>query len=325
MKKLYWIFAVIILFFIGDRLGGYFLKQMVSSSQFRYSKMYRGEADCDILFLGNSRGLGFYQPYIEEVSGKKTFNLSYNALPMNLGRVLLEDYLEHNNKPELIIVDITMMNRVDTTLVTGFNVYTPYSDRLGEMVKSHSKNVFYGGKLSHLFVHNSEIFQRAMFYYSKTDKDWIVDRVINENMVNAVEEQRPFYAGPFDWSTVEMMFDELNQTVKIAKENNIKIKLVVSPFFPPFAKKIVNLEHLQKRVKMATSESFNKNPFAHPYVNRTVDTNNIEAMTKLKDGIEFYDYSDALQDPSGFGDYQHVNIKGAKQYIDKMKVDGIFD
>jgi len=256
--------------------------------------MYRGDADCDILFMGNSRGLGFYQPYIEEVTGKKTFNLSYNALPMNLGRVLLQDYLKYNKKPDLLIVDVTMMNRVDTTLISGFNVYTPYSDTLGALVKEHTRNVFYAGKLSHLFLHNSEIFQRAMFYYSNSDKDWIIDRVINENMVNAVEEQRPFYAGPFDYSTVEMMFGELKKTVEIAKENDIKIKLVVSPFFPPFVKKIVNFEHLQKRVVMAT-------------------------------GQPFYNYADAVQDPNGFGDYQHVNIYGAKVYIDKMKGDGIFD
>lgn len=39
----------------------------------------------------------------------------------------------------------------------------------------------------------------------------------------------------------------------------------------------------------------------------------------------FYNYADAVQDPKGFGDYQHVNIKGAKVFIDKMKADGIFD
>lgn len=294
MKNTIWIFAVIILFFTGDRVGGFLLKKVLSSSEFRYSKMYRGEADCDILFMGNSRGLGFYQPYIEQVTGKKVFNLSYNALPMNLGRVLLEDYLRYNEKPDLLIVDITMMDRVDTTLISGFNVYTPYSDNLGALVKEHSRNVFYAGRLSHLFLHNSEIFQRAMFYYDKSDEDWIIDRVINEKMVKAVKEQRPFYAGPFDYSTVEMMFNELVKTVEIAKANNIKIKLVVSPFFPSFVEKIVNLEHLQKRVIMVT-------------------------------GQPFYNYADAVQDPNGFGDYQHVNINGAKIYIDKMNTEGIFD
>ena len=250
--------------------------------------MYQGKADCDILFLGNSRGLGFYQPYIEEVTGKKTFNLSYNAMPMNLGRVLFADYLDHNHPPKMLVIDVTMMNRVDTTLLSGFNVYTPYSERLGELVKEHSRNVFYGGKLSHLFLHNSEIFQRAMFYYNKSDKGWIIDRVINENMVKAVDDQKPFYAGPFDYSTVEMMYDELKKTVELAQANSVEVKLVVNPFFPPFVKKIVNFEHLTKRVKMAT-------------------------------GLELHNFADAVQDETGFGDYQHVNINGAKQYIDKLK------
>lgn len=319
MKKLYWIFAVIVLFFAGDRLFGFVLKKMIADSQFRYSKMYRGEADCDILFLGNSRGLGFYQPYIEEVTGKKTFNLSYNALPLNMGRVFLEDYLKHNKKPEILVVDVTMMNRVDTTLVNGFNVYTPYSDGLGEIIKDHSKNVFYGGKLSHLFLHNSEIFQRAMFYYNKSDEDWIIDRVINENMVNAVDDQRPFYAGPFDWSTVEMMFGELDKTIKIAKENDIKIKLVISPFFPPFVNKIVNFEHFEKRINMAANSTYSLPGLTKSYLEN--GAGNVTSSSK----INIYNYADAVQDPTGFGDYQHVNIKGAKIYIDKMKADGIFD
>ena len=294
MKKLYWIAAVIILFFAGDRLAGLVLKKMVANSQFRYSKMYQGKADCELLFMGNSRGLGFYQPYIEEVTGKKTFNLSYNALPLNLGRVLLEDYLQHNKKPEIFILDVTMMNRVDTTLVSGFNVYSPYSDNLGAVLKTHSKNVFYGGQLSHLFLHNSEIFQRAMFYYGNSDKDWIIDRVINENMASSVDEQADFYVGPFDYSTVEMMYVELQKIEKICAANDIKLKLVISPFFPPFVKKIVNFEHFEKRVDAVTS-------------------------------APFYNFADAVSDPTGFGDYQHVNIKGAKQFIDKMKAEGVFE
>lgn len=294
MKKLYWIIAIIILFFVGDRLAGYVLKEMVSSSQFRYSKIYQGDANCDILFMGNSRGLGFYQPYIEEVTGKKTFNLSYNALPMNLGRALFEDYLIHNKKPETLVLDVTMTNRIDTTLVSGFNVYAPYSENVGEIIKDHTRNIYYGGKLSHLFTHNSEIFQRAMFYKNRSDEDWIIDRKINENMANSVDEQRPFYVGPFDSTSVNTIFEALNKTVDIAQEKGIKVKLVISPFYPPFVKKIVNEDDFIRRVQNET-------------------------------GLKVYNFMDAVQDESGFGDYQHVNIHGAKLFIDKMKTEGIFD
>ncbi|MEM6964406.1 MAG: hypothetical protein AAF573_06545 [Bacteroidota bacterium] len=294
MKKIYWIIAIIALFFVGDRLAGYVLKEMVSASQFRYSKIYRGAANADILLMGNSRGLGFYQPYIEEVTGKKTFNLSYNALPMNLGRALFEDYLRHNQKPEILVLDITMTNRIDTTLVSGFNVYTPYSEKISAIVKDHTQNIYYGGKLSHLFIHNSEIFQRAMFYKNRSDEDWIIDRVINENLANSVEEQRPFYVGPFDSMTVHTIFTALNETVDIARQEGIKVKLVISPFYPPFVKKIVNEDDFIRRVQNET-------------------------------GLRVHNFMDAVQDESGFGDYQHVNIHGAKLFIDSMRAAGIFD
>ena len=73
MKKIYWILAIIALFFIGDRVGGYIVKQVVLKSQFRYSRMYKGEAKADILLVGNSRGLSFFQPTIEEFTKKETF------------------------------------------------------------------------------------------------------------------------------------------------------------------------------------------------------------------------------------------------------------
>ena len=65
MKKPLWFIALFALVFAGDRLGGRLLQKQVDSSLFRYSRLYRGDAAADILLVGNSRGLTFYQPYIE--------------------------------------------------------------------------------------------------------------------------------------------------------------------------------------------------------------------------------------------------------------------
>ena len=80
------------MFFTGDRFFAFILKKGVQQSQFRYSRMYRGEAEASILLMGNSRGLGFYQPYIEEVTGEETFNLSYNGMTMDVAAALISDY-----------------------------------------------------------------------------------------------------------------------------------------------------------------------------------------------------------------------------------------
>ena len=93
MKHLIWYLAFIALLFVGDRIGGLFLHTRVYDSQFRYTRLYRREV-ADILLLGNSRGLTFYQPYIEEITGLRTCNLSYNGLPMDAAKCLALDYFD---------------------------------------------------------------------------------------------------------------------------------------------------------------------------------------------------------------------------------------
>jgi len=88
--------------------------------------MYQGKAAADILLVGNSRGLIFYQPYIEEITGKSTFNVSYNGMPIDLGQTLVEDYFANYKAPETMILDVTMCDRENTKLISGFNLYKSF-------------------------------------------------------------------------------------------------------------------------------------------------------------------------------------------------------
>jgi hypothetical protein len=65
MKHLIWYTSFIALLFAGDRVGGIFLHDQVMHSQFRYSQLYSRLAAADIMLLGNSRGLTFYQTCIQ--------------------------------------------------------------------------------------------------------------------------------------------------------------------------------------------------------------------------------------------------------------------
>ncbi|MBK8194740.1 MAG: hypothetical protein IPK76_16540 [Lewinellaceae bacterium] len=100
MKHLLWFSGFLMLLLAGDRLGGVLLQRQADASLFRYSRLYRGEAGADLLFVGNSRGLTFYQPFIEEKTGLRTFNMSYNGLPADLARVLVQDYLDRYPAPK---------------------------------------------------------------------------------------------------------------------------------------------------------------------------------------------------------------------------------
>jgi hypothetical protein len=290
MKKAYWIIGCIALVFGGDRIGGWLLDNVVRESQFRYSRLYRGDAACDLMFVGNSRGLIFYQPYIEEKTGRPTFNLSYNAMPINLANALVKDYLDQHKAPKVLVLDVTMLDdRMDPKLVTGFNGYVPYSERLSSLMRDSFPNDYYGGHVSHLYRYNSEVFQRAFYYLAKSDEDWLLDRVISPSLQRDVEN-----FGEFKFTYSQDMLKSLADLTQYAQIRNVRVELVVNPYFPPFVSKISNLAALKADIEKAT-------------------------------GLPVHDYSTAVAGMVGFGDYQHLNKNGAKEYLDKLMKDGILE
>jgi hypothetical protein len=284
MKKIAWFVALFAIVYAGDRFFGHLLQKQTDESQFRYSRMYRGEAQADILLVGNSRGLTFFQPYIEEVTGKTTFNLSYNGLPMDVAKVLVQDYLERYPAPKTMIIDITSCDRENGALMTGFLSYTNHSMRLDTLIKGKKSDMWWGSKVSRLMCYNNEIFQRAMSYRSKTDEDWLLDRVISERLVTDVAKNN------YPLDVHKYLVTQLHEMVKSAQAKGVDVKLVISPYFPSF--EVKNLTKLKDTVSLVTN-------------------------------LPVSDYRNALEDKGSFGDYMHPNKKGAMQYIDLMKRDTV--
>ena len=294
MKNLIWIFAFLLLAFLGDRVAGYILKKQVAKSQFRYSRLYNDGAKSDLLFIGNSRGLMFYQPYIEKITQKETFNLSYNGMSADLANTLVQDYYDRYPAPSKMVVDITLCDRLNDQLISKFNCYNPYSKRLQGLIIDRKKNFYYGGEVSHLFRYNNEVFKRALFYKNKSDEDWLLDRVISENFIkNAknLEAYRLDYQA--DTLHPDYLLDELATMVKTAQAKGSEVHLVINPYFPAFAQSITNLDSLSQAVTAKT-------------------------------GLPVRDYSQAVQTTEGFGDYQHLNKNGARVYLDRLRKDGVF-
>ena len=285
LKNGLWIVATLLLFFAGDRAAGYLLKTQVDQSQFRYSRLYAGDAAADILFVGNSRGLMFYQPYVEEVTQKSTLNLSYNGMPMDLAEVLVADYYEQNPAPRTLVLDVTICDRENLQLVKDFRPYAGYSDRLQNLLRREAANNYWGTRLSHLYRYNSEIFQRALYYRSRSDEDWLLDRVINDKMVDGIAETE-------DYTITLAHLDALKRTVDLARAQGTEVRLVVNPYYPPFARKIQNLHEFKRAIAEKT-------------------------------GLEVADYSLAVADTEGFGDYQHLNKAGSRKYMDRLLADGV--
>ncbi len=285
LTRIAWLLALILVVFVGDRVGGWLCKQMVDESGFRYSRMYTGKAQCDILLLGNSRGLGFYQPTIEEITGKKTFNLSYNGMTMDLGKVLVEDYMEKYKAPERLLIDVTMCDRSSPEILATFVPYIGESERLEQLIRDTSHTVATATQLSHLYRYNSEIFQRALYYNKgKIDDDWLLDRAMSNSTLEYIETQKYRIDARF--------IDVLKETIEYAEGMGTKVELVMTPYYPPFAKVVKGLEAFQSEIERGT-------------------------------GRKIRNYVYAIEDPNCFGDFQHLNKKGSKVYMQKLKADGV--
>ena len=310
-KQGFWIAAFLLLAFIGDRFGGYILQHTTERSQFRYSRLYYSNQEADILFVGNSRGLTFFQPEVEKVTGLKTINISYNGMPADLAKTLVMDYLDRHKAPKTMVVDVTLCDRENDILKSGFNLYTPASTRLTQLIRNiglDNKNaevkmehanddvfagrkVYYGGKVSHLYRFNSEIFQRVLYHYNLTDEDWLIDRVLSENGATNKDDMVSYKVRMFPH-----MVAHLKELIAYAQSKGVEVKLVINPYFPAFAEAI-------------------RDSFLTP----------LKTYVETQTGLPVSDFSTILTEREEIGDYQHANKKGSARYMQILMAEGFFN
>ena len=298
LKHFFWIFAFLLIALLGDRLVGYIFARITQESLFRYSRLYSNKPDsADILFVGNSRGLTFYQPEVERITGKKTMNLSYNGMPADLAKNLVFDYLEHNPAPKLMVIDVTVCDRENDALKSSFNMYTPYSYRLDTLIRGihvpdkwSGRKIVLGGSLSHLYRYNTELFQRVLYHRNKSDNDLLIDRVISDGAVNDTS----FLS--YQVRMFPNMVAHLKEMIDTAQAHGVKVQLVINPYYPPFAETV-------------------RDSFLSPLKNY------VENAT----GLPVHNFSKALTQRDELGDYQHANKKGSIHYMNILMENGIFN
>ena len=92
--------------------------------------------------------------------------------------------------------------------------------------------------------------------------------------------------------TDQYLLSELELLIKNAEKKGVMAALVANPYYPGYIDKMHQF---------------------YKFIGK------IEAKTNKK----VKDYSRALQEVSGFADYQHLNKQGSRQYLDLLLRDGI--
>ncbi|MCD4817861.1 MAG: hypothetical protein K8S23_04140 [Candidatus Cloacimonetes bacterium] len=279
------ILFLILIFFVLDFLISTTLLKLVEASKIRFSRLYHEKIDSEIIFIGNSRAINsFYSPYFDEISNLKSINLAYNGVSISLVKVFLEDYLERNDPPIIIVIEVTCIKE-DNSGLPNFRQYIPYSKELRKIVKEHYPKVYYTSHISKSYYYNSEYFLRTLYYLKKNDQSWINRYTINQNYYNSLKVDDSF-------TMVDKIDKNSMQLFKAIVKNCNERGITIIPVLAPIIDK---------------------------YRNDT-KINNYIADFESKSQMKLVDFSKEINDINMFADEIHTNDKGANILANKLLV-----
>lgn len=287
-RRLGWVALFLALAFSVDRLGGVILGRVLMSSEFRYSRLYRGDLPEDsIWILGNSRGLySFYAPAIEQATGIPTINLSFHGTSMIIASQLFHDGLRHNPDPGYVLIEATALD-VGHYQLENFKPYFTRSHGLSRLADRIGEPYGWGCRLSRLYCYNGEMFLRTLYYLDRTDQRWANRYVISEEVI---EEART--AEPMELRILPENLAALERLRETAEEREIEVRLVMGPYLPIYAETITNLDDWM-------------------------------ADLERRSGLRVWDFSRAVEDIHGFSDRVHMTPEGSEILVGKMIEAGV--
>jgi hypothetical protein len=223
-RAMVWLLVLAAIVIAGDHLAAIVLRQVLLRSQFRYSRLYRGGNDADIIILGDSRGVhSFYAPALEEMTGHRVLNLSYNSMSPPIAETLLMDYLDRNRAPRMVILEPTCAI-TSGALTSELRTYAGLSPRMAAMYATTHPAAARAARLFWLFPLNSEFFIQALHYIRRSDQDWI----IRETIPPVLRERS--YRWPLVPGAANV--EALVRMVRMLRARNIEVRLIMAPYAP---------------------------------------------------------------------------------------------
>jgi hypothetical protein len=271
-----WFVLLVIVVMAGDRIGALLCSRVLLASQFRFSRVYRGGSNADIIVIGDSRGVhSFFAPAIEKLTGRPALNLSFNSMSVPIAEALLSDYLEHNPRPRMVIIEATCVV-VDRGLVPELRTYADLSPRLEALYATQHPRAAVAGRLFRMLRYDSEFFLRALTYLRRSDQDWI-----NRNVIAAELAAGP-RGGRWSPRPYQENLEALGRLVPMLRAWGIDVKLVIAPY--------------------------------HPSV--MVDMNEIvQSVRRHVPGARVLNYADAIPESRNFADGVHMNADGSEVFL----------
>lgn len=288
-----YLIAISCAFFALDRASGFVLQQLVKESGVRFSKLYRGGQNADIVVLGNSRAVNaFFAPELEKQLDQSVFHLGFNGMSTEICEAILLDYLEYNETPDLVILEIINLS-VSNDLLKDLKLYAGMSDRIRVLTERDDPRLNMVCSIANLYRYNCELFLRSLYYIGKSDQTWINSGNIDPEFAStyrpAAEDQAKniYPVSGNNW-------EALLRIIEMCEEIGVDLKLVASPYLPELRDNLNSYDMWRDRF---TSE--------------------------LPNPDMFYDYTQKLRDFSYFADPLHMNRKGGSELLQIMIKDQV--
>ncbi|SIN80910.1 hypothetical protein [Algoriphagus halophilus] len=285
----------------------YFIQEGLKTSNYRevskWNEVIKGGIDAELLIVGSSRALVHYDcELIEEITGKKCFNLGFDGTLFEHQRLMLDLYLKNNKAPETLVWNVDYHSFEHSKEFYGFEQLVPYQDQLEVQMLLEANEetdalLYQIPVLRYSFNPKMKMVGLLNFFelyetrpalikgYRKSDKVW--DREFDRFKAK--------YKEGISYKVEEQIFAQFSDRLITLIHDKIEVVLVISPIYYEAKNLIRNEDQITKRVEN----------LSHEY------------------GFTFLDYSDDSINYSkdNFYNGTHLNKNGVSHFTKKFALE----
>lgn len=224
-KPLLTVAGLILLVFAADRLASVALDALMLRSDYRLSRLYAGKIDADVVAFGSSRAIHMLDPAkLSARAGVKVYDLGLNRIDMGTEEIFIRDYLAHNPKPKLVLLEVSNLNWADSA-AGEYSAFADQSPALGAKLDSEQKSLFPWRHIFHTYTFNGDLIWRVMIgLKGHGDQEGSpLNQTITPSVVEAFRKRNWVFDAQADKMAI------LQDTVRALEAKGVKVELVLAP------------------------------------------------------------------------------------------------
>ena len=235
MKKyLKYVFILLLLILITDRILSSVLNYISENSKIRFSNILNEQVDFYV--LGSSRGVNSINEFeFEKKYDLELLNVSYNGLS-NIEMQYLINFLDSS---KLLLIEISdFLHKENSKPDIKINRFNSFK---------YLRNKEFPGEIFNLYYYNNELTLRMMYYYFKSDKNWGNNNILDDNKLEYLLKRE---------KDNNLGLEKFRNLKKILDDKNYNYLMYYAPIHPKAKAKILNWKSINYVLKNEIGEKY---------------------------------------------------------------------